>query len=199
MRLALISDIHANLEALEATVESLRKSGVEQFICLGDIVGYGPNPNECVDLIRSLECPTVMGNHDYVAVGKGDISYFNVSAKSAILWTREQLSKENLEFLSSLPFTHKQDNLIAVHSTPVNPEQWNYILTMDAALNSMSQFEEQICFIGHSHAPFFLSVDPSGEGRLVRESPLQMKKENRYLVNVGSVDSPAIIIRKARV
>lgn len=190
MKIAIFSDIHANLEALQAVLAFLKDASIDRYICLGDIVGYGASPNECTEEVRKLNCPVVIGNHDYVGVGMGDISYFNMTAKTAILWTRNQLKAENADFLKALPFTHKENSFLAVHASPQSPEKWEYVITMDSALNNMNHFSEQICFIGHSHIPFFLELDPEGNGELNRNNPLEIKDGYRYLINVGSVGQP---------
>lgn len=191
MRIVLFSDIHGNLEALESFLYHIqKKENIDQLICLGDIVGYGANPNECVEEIRQLNCPTVIGNHDYVAVGKGDISYFNHFAREAILWTREQLNKENIKYLKNLPFTYREDSYLTVHSSPQYPEKWKYIMTIDAAFSNMKYFNEQFCFIGHSHIPCFFVMDKDGNCELSPHSKINYKPEHRYLINVGSIGQP---------
>ena len=190
MQIALFSDIHGNLEALQAVLAYLKENKIEKHICLGDIIGYGANPNECVEEVKALKCPVVVGNHDYVGIGQGDITYFNTTARNAILWTRSQLKDENKEFLKALPFTYQEDSFLVVHASPQSPEKWEYVLSLDSALINMHHFKEQICFIGHSHMPFFLQVDQDGNGDIMRDNPLQIKEGFRYLVNVGSVGQP---------
>lgn len=190
MRYAIFSDIHAHLGRLDGMLAYLKESKIDHYICLGDIVGYGIHPNECVERIRKLKCPTLMGNHDSAAVGLEDISHFNYQAYKAILWTQTKLKKKNREYLKSLPFTYQTNSFLAVHSTPRSPERWGYILTADAALESFQHFEEQVCFIGHSHIPFFFQQDGMEKGELIRNNPMEIKKRHRYLVNVGSVGQP---------
>lgn len=190
MRIGIFSDIHGNFEALEAVLKYFKDNNIHKYICLGDIVGYGPSPNECVEAVKGLKCPVVLGNHDYVAIGKGDVSLFNVTARNAIEWTQKQLTGENLDFLRTLPFIYRTKQLIAVHSTPREPERWEYVLTMDAALQNMEYYTEPVCFIGHSHAPFFLELDPEGNPQLIRDNPMIIKDKYRYMVNVGSVGQP---------
>jgi predicted phosphodiesterase len=190
MRIGIFSDIHGNLEALDTVLKYLKENNIHKYICLGDIVGYGPNPNECVERIRELKCPVVMGNHDYVAIGKGDVTLFNVTARNAIEWTQGQLTKENLDFLSTLPFIYRTKHLIAVHSTPRDPERWEYVLTMDSALQNMEYYTEPVCFIGHSHTPFFLELDTKGNAQIIKDNPMILKDDYRYLVNAGSVGQP---------
>lgn len=190
MRYAVFSDIHAHLGRLEGVLAYLKGSKIDQYICLGDIVGYGIHPNECVERIRKLKCPTLMGNHDSAAIGLEDINHFNYKAYSAILWTQKKLKKKNKEYLKTLPFIYQIDSFLAVHSTPRSPEKWNYILTADMALKSFQHFKEQICFIGHSHIPFFFQKEGKEKGELIRSNPMEIKTGCRYLVNVGSVGQP---------
>ena len=105
VRYGIISDIHGNLEALQAALGYLDSEGIDEYICVGDIVGYGANPNECVEIIRDLTDKVVVGNHDHAAVGLTDIAYFNPYARQAVLWTREVLTPRNRDYLTRLPFT----------------------------------------------------------------------------------------------
>ena len=153
MAIAIISDIHANLEALEAVFKYIDAYDIDTIYCLGDIVGYGPNPNECVGLIRDRCDAVIMGNHDYAAIGLANIEYFNEYAKMSTYWTIENLSEDNLKYLRGLPFSHQTDKLVFVHSSPSKPSSWYYVLSVQDARIEMQSFEEHICFIGHSHVP----------------------------------------------
>ncbi len=190
MRYAIFSDIHAHLGRLEAVLAAMKESDIDRYICLGDIVGYGIHPNECLERIRELNCPTLMGNHDSVASGLEGSDHFNLKAVEAILWTQNQMKEQNKQFLISLPYSYKTKSFLAVHSTPLHPEKWGYVLNRDAAVEAFQHFKEPICFIGHSHVPFFFELDPSGKGEVLQENPIKIKKDHRYLVNVGSVGQP---------
>ncbi|MDI6782487.1 MAG: metallophosphoesterase family protein [bacterium] len=221
MRIAIFSDIHGNLEALSAVLKYLEEEGITNYICGGDIVGYGANPNECVDMVAALDCPVVMGNHDHAALGLTDITYFNPTARSALLWTRENLTQERKKFLNQLEFTYQANNMYLVHASPRHPEQWEYILSLESAETNFGFFKEQVCFIGHSHQPFFVGLSSAGNVELIipkappmkseqalgftptkpgsglrgstnsgTENPLQLKKDWRYIINVGSVGQP---------
>ncbi len=174
MRIAVISDIHGNLAALESVLASIRNTGADKVICLGDIVGYGARPNECVDLIKDRKIPTVMGNHDQAAVGRGNLAYFNTYARQAIIWTMTQLKDEEKRFLSGLELTFKIDDMLFVHSSPDNTGDWNYIFTAADAQRSFSAFQEPVCFIGHTHYPNIFYEEHG----------------HRRLINVGSVGQP---------
>ena len=157
MAIAILSDIHANFEALEAVFTYIDQHNIDKVYCLGDVVGYGPNPNECIELVRERCEVIIMGNHDYAAIGLANIDYFNEYAKMSTHWTIDHLSKDNLKFLKGLPFSHQTENLILVHSSPSKPSHWYYVLSVQDARIEMQSFEEHICLIGHSHVPVVFS------------------------------------------
>ncbi len=190
MKYAIISDIHGNLEALQSVLKEIEGKEVDSILCLGDVIGYGPNPNECVELIKENADIVLAGNHDHAPLGKIDISYFNPWARSAIEWTREQLTDESREFLLSLPLKTEVDGFTIVHSTPYNPHEWNYIITIGDAIKNFPEFENQVCFIGHSHVPMGISLSEGDDCRVVKDNPLKMNKKLRYIINVGSVGQP---------
>jgi len=185
MSIAIVSDIHANLEALQVVLESIRKKQADEIYCLGDIVGYGPNPNECVQLIREKCTRVLVGNHDYAAIGKADISYFNPNAKSAALWTRKKLKSEHMQYLSKLKFTHQNDEMLMVHASPTNPKHWYYVMSAEDASMEMQAFSQALCFIGHSHLPVIYTAE-----RAIKTSHFRFEPEQKYVVNVGSVGQP---------
>lgn len=187
MKIAVISDIHANLPALNATLKFLSTQKIDRIICLGDIVGYGPYPNECIELVKE-HCQYVMlGNHDQAALGMGDVNYFNEYALEVILWTRERLTAYNKGFLENLPYSVSDDKRLYVHSSPFEPEEWHYILDEHEARANLACTDAQLIFIGHSHIPLVFS---EREGFLETELlPLELKRD-RYIVNVGSIGQP---------
>jgi diadenosine tetraphosphatase ApaH/serine/threonine PP2A family protein phosphatase len=188
MRYAIISDIHSNLEALQAVIEDIESQAVDQVLCLGDVVGYGADPNECVRLVRDLAAEIVAGNHDHAAVGMTDISYFNPHAKRAVSWTAKALTLEHARFFCKLPYTLTVDDLFLVHATPSDPPAWNYLLTAGMAEAEFAEFEEPICLIGHSHQPLIFSTD--GGTLPWRGEKLSCSADQKYIVNVGSVGQP---------
>ena len=123
MKIAVISDIHGNLEALNAVLAKIDALDVRSIYCLGDIVGYGPNPNECVELIRSRNIPSVVGNHDKAVTGELSIDFFSQMAKAGVLWTQSVISSENVQFLKQLPYMKQEQNIVFVHSSPDYPEE----------------------------------------------------------------------------
>ena len=188
-RVAIFSDIHGNLAALEKVLGEIDKIGADYLVCCGDVVGYGANPNECIDVLRERKVPTIAGNHDYAALSRIDITYFNEIAKRSINWTRTTLTPENQEWLTNLPMTIEAGDMLFVHASPRNPEAWNYVITLGDARQSFKHFGQRACFIGHSHTPFIVE---NHEGSLSCPTvpSVEMKEGRRYLVNVGSVGQP---------
>ena len=187
--IAVLSDIHGNLEALEAVLRDVEREGADRVVCLGDIVGYGADPNACVDRIREVADIVVLGNHDMAARDLNEAENFNEVAREAIRWTSEQLTDENLSFLKALPYEHVEGISRYVHASPDDPPAWHYILTEQEAWNAFAACEEEATFVGHSHVP--LRVLLRG-GRLVvsTENTLVVEEEDRALINVGSVGQP---------
>ena len=190
MKAALLSDIHGNLEAFRAVRESITAHGAEDIIFLGDIVGYGADPNECVELLRTLTDCSIAGNHDFAAVQKTDIKYFNPHAKEAIVWTAQQLTAENARFLASLPLLVTRHHVTFVHSTPMLPQLWDYIMTTAEAGVSFQNFSGQACFIGHSHYPLIFIEDSSGAITESSCTACTLEDNHRYIINIGSVGQP---------
>jgi len=188
LRYAILSDIHANLPALEAVLEEIRGIGVDEYLCLGDIVGYGAQPRECLELVQTLAEKTVAGNHDFAALGKIDIDNFNEHAKEATLWTRRTLKGEDLDYLGSLPLVHHCDGFSIVHGTLYSPELFDYIQTSYDAFLSIGQLPGEVCFLGHSHIPVTFI-----QKRFITysfEPEITVEPGVKLLVNVGSVGQP---------
>ncbi|MEO0075392.1 MAG: metallophosphoesterase family protein [candidate division WOR-3 bacterium] len=191
MRIAVFSDVHANLEALQETLAFLEKEKIEKFFIVGDLIGYGANPNECIDLIRQLDCEIVAGNHDYGVLGKTDINLFNAMAKQAIQWTTQQMSKISLDYLANLQLVQKKENWCLVHATLESPASWQYVFDNTDALNQFAYFKEWICFIGHSHLPTIFELQEQNQSiNEIRATNYRLKDNCRYLVNVGSIGQP---------
>ncbi len=143
MKIAIISDIHGNLEALQRSLDYVKENEVDKVYCLGDVVGYGPNPNECIERVRETCESVVMGNHDYAAIGIGDIQNFNEYAKLSTFWTREQLSNNNIEFIKTWPFTFEIDTSFLVHASPKNPSNWDYVLSVSDAQKHLKVYNQK--------------------------------------------------------
>lgn len=181
MKYAIISDIHSNLEALQKAMSIIDGKNVDAIVCLGDIVGYGANPNECVDIVRSRCSSVVLGNHDAASLDVSLALDFNAIAQRAIRWTAETLNEESKSFLSSLPFTMQKEEILFVHSSPLMPEAWDYIIDADDAVTALRNVKEKICFIGHTHVPGIFTAH--GRAKTV-------VSDERCLVNVGSIGQP---------
>ncbi len=174
MKYAVISDIHSNLEAFLSVLSEIDAIGPEAIICLGDIVGYGADPNACTDIIRERNIPSVMGNHDAAASGVTETYNFNSAAREAALWTREELTKENRSFLATLPERIETEHFMAVHGAISDPDK--YILDYrDAEPEFGLMGRHALCFFGHTHVPA-QHKSPAGP--------------ERRLVNPGSVGQP---------
>lgn len=190
MKYVIISDIHANLEALEVAKSRIDSIKPDRIICLGDVVGYGASPNECVEIVKELTDLVVAGNHDWGVIGKTDIRYFNAYAQQAVIWTRKNLKPANFEYLENLGLTYFEANVLrAVHATPDHPERWSYIFTYQQAIMQFEAFEEMICFIGHSHQPVVFELTGEKITTLNSES-IRLRDGHRYIVNAGSVGQP---------
>lgn len=190
MRIALVSDIHGNLEALTAVLHDAESRQIDEIACLGDVIGYGADPAECLDLIESTCRIRLMGNHESAALGRMNDLAMNEIARRSMSWTREQLSDRHVALIESFEIERWIDNLHLVHASPFEPENWHYVLTPKAAAQAFEATEAFICFFGHSHLPTIFSI---GEDQKVRSRfghDFQPLEENRYLVNVGSVGQP---------
>jgi predicted phosphodiesterase len=191
MLYAVLSDVHSNLEAVKVVLTDVEQKKIEDIVFLGDAVGYGPNPNECIDILVERCKILLAGNHDWGVLGLTDISYFNEYARYAIEWTRSVLTEKNSKILKSFPVKKESraDNILFVHSTPKETEEWHYLLTLGDADINFQYFDNKFCFLGHSHQPFIIERFPSGELVTYKESA-PIKKGDRYIINAGSVGQP---------
>jgi len=189
LRYALISDIHSNLEALNAVLEALEKERVDQYICLGDIVGYAADPNECTEIVREVADVAILGNHDSAALDMTRIEGFNPLARTAISWTGDTLSSKNKKYLESLSTSMVLKGGLVVHSSPSNPAMWRYIFSIDDAKMEFHHFIQRACFVGHSHQPVTF-VNSKNRVIVDARARLDIEEENRYIINVGSVGQP---------
>ncbi len=192
MKIGIISDIHSNSEAIDSVLKNIIK--VDEFICLGDIVGYGADPNYCIEKIKDLNCRCIGGNHDFAVVGKVNINYFNYAARAAILWTSLQLKKENLNFLLNLKKKLElRDDVFAVHGSPQNP-LLEYILDKDTASLIFNKFDFKIYFVGHSHLAGCFSFNENNNQidymNFSNGGCIEINKNKRYIINCGSVGQP---------
>ena len=190
MKYGIFSDVHSNLEALTAVLTFFKKEGVEQALCLGDIVGYGANPKECIAQIRSLGGVVIAGNHDWACVDRMKMDYFNMYAREAILWTRQQLNEEEEAFLKNLEPSYQTELLTLVHGSLDFPEEFRYIFDAESATRTLELSKTPVCFVGHSHLPMIFSLGQDGYVRLSRSGNLKLQEGVKVLVNDGSVGQP---------
>jgi predicted phosphodiesterase len=191
MRYAVISDIHGNVEALQAVLKDIKTRSIDNIICLGDIVGYYPDPERCIDLVREHVDDCVAGNHDYAAINRIDIQTFTYYAYAAMEWTRSHISDKAKEFLASLPLTIEKDGIFMTHSSPSNPQDWIYVFpdSEDAVFEAFNSLVFRLNFIGHTHWPSIM-IQEEDKIILHSEHSIKLDKKNFYLINVGSVGQP---------
>lgn len=195
MRYLVISDIHANLEALEAVLEDAQGQYTEVW-CLGDLVGYGPDPNECVERVRELPVACVAGNHDWAALGKLPLDDFNPDARVASRWTQVALDASSRTYLEALPETLViGDKVTLVHGSPRHPI-WEYVISIPIALENFAYFETPWCLIGHSHIPVIFRYIVEDEHKDCEaiippfNQPISLPPGERFIINPGSVGQP---------
>lgn len=188
MRFAIFSDIHANLEALEAMLADANECQCTDFVCLGDVVGYNANPHECAERVREMDCPVVKGNHDEQASLNKSSRDFNELAEHAISWTRDHLTDQDKEWLRDLRLQRPVGDFTIVHATLDRPGQWGYVFNNLNAAASFTCQETAVCFFGHTHVPMAFIRD---EGiRRVKIEHLRIDPAKKYFINVGSVGQP---------
>jgi diadenosine tetraphosphatase ApaH/serine/threonine PP2A family protein phosphatase len=188
MRFAILSDLHANLEAGEAVLADARAAGCTHFVCLGDVVGYNANPHECVKLVQDLDCPVIKGNHDEQASLVESSHGFNELAEHAINWTRENLTDADKEWLRDLRLVQQMHDFTIVHATLDTPGQWGYVLNNLDAAASFTYQDSTVCFFGHTHFPIAYVRDAGV--RRVRSDKLMIEPGKKYFINAGSVGQP---------
>jgi predicted phosphodiesterase len=193
VRVAAISDIHANLPALEAVLAAVDEAGVEQVWCLGDIVGYGAEPDECADLVRERCAVCLVGNHDLAVLGGLDIAAFSEAAAAAVVWTRENAAERTLAMLRELEPLASHDGIGLFHASPRDPV-WEYVLSAEQADAGMDAQAERIGLIGHSHMALFFERPPGERGEIrgaqAGDGALLDLAEGEWLINPGSVGQP---------
>ncbi len=189
MRYAIISDIHGNLEALESVLGECLKLKADKFLCAGDTVGYGASPQQCLEAVKLLRADTVAGNHDWAVSGRVDPSYFTEDGRAAVVWTRSQVSFDDIEYLNKLPLVVKHTDYALAHASLKDPGKFNYMSSVSRAYESFMLLEAPVCFVGHTHVPgIFLQ---RGEHTFEEVSlEVEMSPELKYIVNVGSVGQP---------
>jgi diadenosine tetraphosphatase ApaH/serine/threonine PP2A family protein phosphatase len=197
MRFGLVSDIHSNLAALNSVLEDMGQ--VDGLLCCGDIVGYGPQPNEVIERLREYDIHSILGNHDLAVLGELDLNDFNFDAVEANLWTREHLTKENRDWLESLtPMIKFDDNVTLAHGSPLEPV-WEYLTTPHSASHSFPEFDTPLCFVGHTHLPrVFRMLEGKRLGTNLPKVEMHVPSHgetiivgfSRIILNPGSVGQP---------
>jgi diadenosine tetraphosphatase ApaH/serine/threonine PP2A family protein phosphatase len=192
MRYAVLGDIHSNLTALEAVLKAIRPHAVDRLLSVGDIVGYGAAPSECIELLRENEATVVIGNHDAAVVGELDTLFFNQHARAAVEWTRATIDGDDMAWLTCLPRTWQDDFVALSHGSYDRPELFNYVQTPTDADPSLELLERSVCFIGHTHVPVCmlrLADDPLRTGYTL-DAEVDLSDAIVALVNAGSVGQP---------
>jgi predicted phosphodiesterase len=190
MRVLVLSDIHANLTALDAVLTDC--GTVDGVWCLGDLVGYGPDPNECIARVRGLpNLVCLLGNHDAAALGQIDVEAFNTEARLSVQWMQSTLTVESLSFLRDLPDRATVGQVTLAHGSPRNPV-WEYIIDTRVALMNFAYFETDFCFVGHTHIPVIFSSDNGlvQASLISADDPQPLRLKPRAILNPGSVGQP---------
>jgi diadenosine tetraphosphatase ApaH/serine/threonine PP2A family protein phosphatase len=191
MRCAILADIHSNYMALMAVLDEISaKGGVDEVWCLGDIVGYGPEPTECINLLKMVDAACVSGNHDLGAAGKLDLALFNPLAAQVCKWTAEHISTTDLLYLSELPSTLKKGDFTLVHGSPKDPAL-EYILSATIAQRNFEAFETQYCLAGHTHVPVAYKQEKELASAVSLHPGIGLVMiEHRIIINPGAVGQP---------
>jgi len=188
---AVFSDVHSNLEALQAVLKDMEAMGVRSHVCLGDIVGYAADPTACLELVRSLQCPVIQGNHDAAAVAEEDLQEMNASAQAGTDFARQQLSGEQRAWLAALPLVRTEEGAEFVHASLDAPEEWWYVIGPDDAQAHFQAQTRPLCFCGHTHSPMVWNWQASGRLSVhLGEGRIQLPAEGKTLINVGAVGQP---------
>ena len=188
MKYAVIADIHSNLEAFEVVLADTREQKCTHYCCVGDVVGYGANPKECLQIVRSLNMPTVKGNHDEYCSSEDSLEGFNPHAAEAVNWTRQQLTAEERAWLRDLKYVRLVGSFSMVHATLDGPQRWGYVFDKLMAAASFTYQNTSVCFFGHTHVPVAFIRDSVVRGGTY--SKFKVEPGKKYFVNVGAVGQP---------
>jgi diadenosine tetraphosphatase ApaH/serine/threonine PP2A family protein phosphatase len=193
MRIGIISDIHANLEALTESVAGLERQRPDRIVCLGDVVGYGASVNECCALVRKTCEATLLGNHDAAVAGRMDYSFYYDAARHALDWTASRIDPDHLEWMRSLPYVHRMDGVQFTHGNPAAPHAYEYVFALEQARDLVPHLDAlaEVNFVGHSHLCKTFALHPaSGEVTEVAATRFGIRRGYKYVVSVGSVGQP---------
>ncbi len=188
MKYAVIADIHGNLEALQVVLDDARSQKCTHYCCVGDVVGYGANPRECLEIVRRMNMPCVKGNHDEYCSSEEELEGFNPHAAEAVQWTRKQLSDDDRRWLRDLKYVRLVASFSMVHATLDQPERWGYVFDKLMAAASFTYQNTSVCFFGHTHVPVAFIRDSMVRGGTY--SKFRVEPGRKYFVNVGSVGQP---------
>lgn len=189
--IGILGDLHANLSALESVLAVLDREQVGEIYCVGDLVGYGPRPNEVLDLVRARGVRSVAGNHDWALLGRMDPSYFNPYALAALDWTRARITRDHLDYLAGLPLRIDEHEFGIFHGALPQPEAFNYLQSFPAARAALADFTAPIGFCGHTHVPMnFVQTPGKRELEWHFLEDWRLQESDRAVVNVGSVGQP---------
>ncbi len=199
MRYAVLSDIHSNLEALNAVLDQLASERIDRTLCLGDAVGYGADPEACLGRLRACQAISICGNHEWACLGKLDLRWFNEAARTAILWTRDRLNFSDLDVLRRWPLVTTEEAVTLVHGTLSHPDRFEYLADLAQAVDSAKACRTTYCVVGHTHVPVVFEYDRStrqtarilsSAGELAQVRLAQGADGMRYVINPGSVGQP---------
>ncbi|MBU1726333.1 MAG: metallophosphatase family protein [Candidatus Omnitrophica bacterium] len=190
MRYGIFSDIHANLEAFDAVLKAYDKEAIDQYFCVGDVVGYGADPDECAKKNKELAKVTVAGNHDWAAVNLFSAQYFNPFAREALSWTTNNISESSKVYLQSLGLVYKNNDFSLVHGTLNNPQDFDYMRDTTYAKETFGLMETKVCFVGHSHIAGIFTMSEDKTLHYTEQPFAQINDDCKYIVNTGSVGQP---------
>jgi len=189
VRYAIVSDIHGNLEALDAVLADVA-GRADAILCLGDVVGYGADPRACIERLAERAQVMTAGNHEHAVAGLLDLGWFNPYARAAALWTRERLDDDHRSYLAALPLVAHVDDATLVHASPDHPEEWDYLVSAEDGFRAFGAFTTRLCLVGHSHRPGAWSLGSAGPAWMPGAVDIELEHGRRYIVNVGSVGQP---------
>lgn len=193
MKIAIISDVHSNIEALEAVMAYIDELGdIDTYVCLGDVVGYGADPNACCDIVREVTKYTILGNHDAAVSGRMNYAFYYDAARNALDWHAKQLNEENHAWLKTLPYSQEWESLAFCHGSPVNLKDFEYVFNVHQASQLVPHLDElqYITFIGHSHLTKSFSLHAENGVKELTPPVLHFEEGNKYICTVGSVGQP---------
>ncbi|RAL20561.1 metallophosphoesterase [Lujinxingia litoralis] len=194
MLIGIFSDVHANIDALKPVVEAYKdhQPAIDKYVCLGDVVGYGAEPNACCELVRELAEVTILGNHDAAVCGRMNYAYYYDAARNALDWHANKLQETHHEWLRTLPYREDWENLCFCHGSPINKEDFEYVFNLQQASQLIEHWDElnEITFIGHSHLTKSFALHPEDGAVEIFGPTLKFEEGRKYIVTVGSVGQP---------